>query len=398
MNNKSSLFIIDLNRIDVLTLSSVFTTFFAIMFAINEHIYLAMALLFVAMTADALDGMLARKYGLEREFGRYLDGFMDMLIYLVAPAIVMLQWGFKGYYCVFIMLMIGAGSVRLSVFNQVGNVESTAVDGQKNLSYLGMPVFWSVFILAGAMIIEKIFDPSFAHNVLAIMLLAFSFYMVVSKPFFKFRSLKQILSLTIGGFVMFAWFELEQFSQYSPLTFILLALYLQIPVVIGGVLHMMLVTRNDFSFLAKPIHTQWFGANKTWRGVIAVPVLTAFGAGCLYPIGWICEWLFGHALLGGDSNFLWLGFVAGVGYILGELPNSFFKRRMGIGAGEVPQDKKYWFIALDQLDSAIGVAIAYWLVFGIATEVLWLYIMTFPITALLVKQWLYRRNLKTSAV
>ncbi|MGK0443655.1 MAG: CDP-diacylglycerol--serine O-phosphatidyltransferase [Bermanella sp.] len=396
MNNKSSLFIIDLNRIDVLTLSSVFTTFFAIIFAINEHVYLSMALLFVAMTADALDGMLARKYGLEREFGRYLDGFMDMLIYLVTPAIIMLQWGFDGYYCVFIMLMIGAGSVRLSVFNQVGNVESTAEDGKQNLSYLGMPVFWSVFILAGAMIIEKIFDQSFSHNVLAIMLLAFSFYMVVSKPFFKFRSLKQILSLTIGGFVMFAWFEFEQFSQYSPLTFILLALYLQIPVVIGGVLHMMVVTRNDFSFLAKPIHTQWFGANKTWRGVIAVPVLTSFGGLCLYPLAWMSEWLFGHALLSG--NFLWLGFVAGVGYILGELPNSFVKRRMGIQAGQVPEDKKYWFIALDQLDSAIGVAIGCWLVFGIATEVVWLYIITFPVTALLVKQWLYSRNLKASAV
>ncbi|MFY0639974.1 MAG: CDP-archaeol synthase [Bermanella sp.] len=397
MSNKNPLFIISLNRIDVLSLSSVFTTFFAIMFAINEHIYLAMALLFVAMTADALDGMLARKYGLEREFGRYLDGFMDMLIYLVAPTIVMLQWGFDGYYCIFIMLMIGAGSVRLSVFNQVGNVESTAVDGKKNVSYLGMPVFWSVFILAGAMIIERIVNLAFAHGLLAFALVAFSFYMVVSKPFFKFRSLKQILTLTIGGFVLFAWFELAQFAEHSPLTFILLALFLQIPVVIGGVLHMMMVSGNHLSVLAAPIHKQWFGANKTWRGVIAVPTLTALGGVCLYPLSEIIEGLFGQMLLA-NTNFVWLGFVAGVGYILGELPNSFFKRRIGIQAGQVPEDKKYWFIALDQLDSAIGVAIAYWLVFGISTDVVWLYIITFPVTALLVKQWLYSRNLKASAV
>ena len=282
------------------------------------------------------------------------------------------------------------------MFNQIGNVESSAVDGQKNLSYLGMPVFWSVFILAGAMISERIVSVEFAHALLAVALTVFSFYMVISKPFFKFRSLKQILSLTIGGFVVFAWFELEQFSQYSPLTFILLALYLQIPVVIGGVLHMMMVTRNDFSFLAKPIHKQWFGANKTWRGVIAVPVLTSFGGLCLYPFAWVSDWLFGHALFSG--NFFLLGFVAGVGYILGELPNSFFKRRMGIQAGQVPEDKKSWFIALDQLDSAIGVAIGYWLVFDIASEVVWLYIIPFPVTALLVKQWLYSRNLKASAV
>jgi CDP-diacylglycerol--serine O-phosphatidyltransferase len=397
MSKHDSLFIIHLNRIDLLTLTSVLTTFLAIMFAMNEHIYMAMALLFVAMTADALDGMLARKYGLEREFGRYLDGFMDMLIYLVSPTVVMLQWGFDGFYCIFILLMIGAGSVRLSVFNQVGNVESTAVDGQKNLSYLGMPVFWSVFILAAAMISERILSLALAHGLLAVALTVFSFYMVVAKPFFKFRSLSQILCLTIGGFVIFAGLELQQFADVSPLNYLLLALYLQIPVVIGGVLHMMLVSRNEFSFLAKPIHLKWFGTNKTWRGVIAVPVLTALGGLCLYPLAVLFEGLLGRAILN-DTNLIWLGFVAGVGYILGELPNSFFKRRIGIKAGQVPEDKKYWFIALDQLDSAIGVALAYWLVLGIVNDVVYLYIITFPITALLVKQWLFNRNLKATSV
>jgi CDP-diacylglycerol--serine O-phosphatidyltransferase len=402
MNNKSSLFIIDLNRIDVLTLSSVFTTFFAIMFAINEHIYLAMALLFVAMTADALDGMLARKYGLEREFGRYLDGFMDMLIYLVAPAIVMLQWGFKGYYCVFIMLMIGAGSVRLSVFNQVGNVESTAVDGQKNLSYLGMPVFWSVFILAAAILVEVMFGSTTAYVLLAVLLLAFSFYMVVSKPFFKFRSLRQILFLTVSGFLIFAVLELVQYGIQSPLNVLLVVLCLQIPVVMGGVLHMLMVTRNNLSWLAVPIQRDWFGANKTWRGVVAMPVLTALGGVCLYPVEWLFNAVFNHALIGSvlpfDANLVFLGFIAGVGYILGELPNSFFKRRIGIQAGDVPEDKKYWFIALDQLDSAIGVGLAYWLVLGVSFDVVWLYIITFPITALLVKQWLFSKKLKATSV
>ena len=83
--------------------------------------------------------------------------------------------------------------------------------------------------------------------------------------------------------------------------------------------------------------------------------------------------------------------------MLAELPNSFFKRRIGIKAGVVPEDKKYWFIALDQLDSALGVAIAYWLMLGISLETVWVYVITFPITALLVKQWLFTKNLKSSA-
>lgn len=402
MNRQNSLFIVSLNRVDLLTLSSVLTTFCSIVFAINGHIYFSVALLFVAMTADALDGILARKYELEREFGRYLDGFMDMLIYLVATAIVMLQWGFDGYYCVFILFMIGAGSVRLSVFNQIGNVESTAVDGKKNLSYLGMPVFWSVFILAAAILVEVLFGSNTAYVLLAVLLLAFSFYMVVSKPFFKFRSLRQILFLTVSGFLIFAVLELVQYGIQSPLNVLLVALCLQIPVVMGGVLHMLMVTRNNLSWLAVPIQRDWFGANKTWRGVVAMPVLTALGGVCLYPVEWLFDAVFNHALIGSvlpfDANLVFLGFIAGVGYILGELPNSFFKRRIGIQAGEVPEDKKYWFIALDQLDSAIGVGLVYWLVLGVSFDVVWLYIITFPITALLVKQWLFSKKLKATSV
>jgi hypothetical protein len=54
-------FIVKLNRVDLITLSSVLVTFIAIINAIEGHLYFSMALLFVAMTADALDGMLARK-------------------------------------------------------------------------------------------------------------------------------------------------------------------------------------------------------------------------------------------------------------------------------------------------------------------------------------------------
>jgi CDP-diacylglycerol--serine O-phosphatidyltransferase len=395
------LFIVRLNRIDLLTLSSVMTTFFSIVFAMSGHIYFSVALLFVAMTADALDGMLARKYGLQREFGRYLDGFMDMLIYLVAPTVVMLKWGFDGYYSIFILLMIAAGSVRLSVFNQLGNVE-TSNEGKAKLSYLGMPVFWSVFILAAGMLSEILLGALVAHTLLAIMLLVFSFYMVVSKPFFKFRSLTHVLFLTITGFVVFAGLELMQFGGGSPLSILLIALYLQIPVVIGGVLHMLMVTRNDLNWLAIPIQRNWFGANKTWRGAVAVPVLTAFGGACLYPVEWLLETVFGQGLLWpvllDYSSLMLLGLVAGMGYIIGELPNSFFKRRIGIQAGDVPEDKKYWFIALDQLDSAIGVSLAYWLVFDVPLEVVWLYVITFPMTALLVKQWLFNKKLKSTSV
>ncbi|NRA23400.1 MAG: CDP-archaeol synthase [Oleispira sp.] len=398
---KSSVFIIKLNRVDLITLSSVLTTFIAMMFAMEGHLYFSMALLFLAMTADALDGMLARKWGLEREFGRYLDGFMDVLIYLVVPSVIMLQWQFNGYWSVFILLMIACGSIRLSVFNQVGNTEDSAEaesegEGKVKLGYLGMPVFWSVFILAAAMLLEKIIGLVAAHNILAIALTGFSFYMVVNKPFFKFSSLQQILVLTLGGFAIFTLLELLQFGISSPVNILLLALYLQIPVVIGGILHMVMVKRNYWNTLAIPVQKNWFGANKTWRGMVAVPALTALGGLCMYPLEWLVSQLFGISLLS-QWNLVLLGLIAGVGYVLGELPNSFFKRRIGVQAGEVPEDRKYWFIALDQLDSALGVAFAYWLMLGISFETVWVYVISFPITALLVKQWLFNKKLKSSA-
>jgi CDP-diacylglycerol--serine O-phosphatidyltransferase len=399
MKNNQSPFIIKLNRVDLITLSSVLTTFIAMIYAIDGHLYFAMTLLFLAMTADALDGMLARKWGLEREFGRYLDGFMDVLIYLVVPSIIMLQWQFDGYWSIFILLMIACGCIRLSVFNQVGNVEGTQSDSttnEKKLAYKGMPVFWSVFILAATMILEKVVGLTFSHILLAISLTVFSFYMIVDKAFFKFSSLTQILVLTLGGFAIFTLLALQQFGLKSPVNILLLALYLQVPVVIGGVLHMVVVKRNYLSALVVPIHEGWFGANKTWRGLFVVPLLTAFGGLCMMPLEWLLTQAIGTSLLS-QWNLALLGFIAGVGYVLAELPNSFFKRRIGIKAGVVPEDKKYWFIALDQLDSALGVAIAYWLMLGISLETVWVYVITFPITALLVKQWLFTKNLKSSA-
>ena len=388
-------FIIKLNRVDLITLSSVLTTFIALMHAIEGQLNFAMALLFLAMTADALDGMLARKWGLEREFGRYLDGFMDVLIYLVVPSIIMLQWQFDGYWSIFILLMITCGCIRLSVFNQVGNIEDA--DGEtKKLAYKGMPVFWSVFILAAVMIVEKFIGLTAAHIILAISLSIFSFYMVIDKAFFKFSSLTQILVLTLGGFALFSAFALQQLGIQSPILTLLLALYLQIPVVIGGVLHMVCVKRNYLSALVIPIHRTWFGANKTWRGMLVVPLLTALGGVCMWPLEALMQQAFGMSLLS-QWNLAILGLIAGVGYVLAELPNSFFKRRIGIQAGDVPEDKKYWFIALDQLDSALGVAIAYWLMLGISFETAWVYVISFPITALLVKQWLFNQNLKSSA-
>ncbi|MDO8329066.1 MAG: CDP-archaeol synthase [Fluviicoccus sp.] len=175
---------------------------------------------------------------------------------------------------------------------------------------------------------------------------------------------------------------------------LLLAWYLQLPVIVGGVLHMVVVTRDLWPSLKVPVWQSLFGANKTWRGMLFMPVLTALGACLLYPV---------DPLLGSGSPFaghaLWLaGAVAGIGYVLAELPNSFIKRRLGIAPGATPEQHKHFFILLDQLDSGIGVALAYVWFLGVSWQVFACFVLSFPLTALVVKRLLYWARLKKSAV
>ena len=179
---------------DYITLSSVVTTSFSVVFALEGYLYFATALLFIAMLADAYDGILARKYGVERSFGRYLDGFMDVLIYLVSPSIIWYLSGFTGWYSIFLMLMIASGCIRLSVFNEMGNIQES--DG---LSYLGMPVFWSVFILGIGKVLSLWLPQTLLFFLLATTLCIFSFFMLYRARFFKFKSMNQILGITLGG-------------------------------------------------------------------------------------------------------------------------------------------------------------------------------------------------------
>lgn len=196
----SGKFIITLNRVDLLTLSGVLTSGGAMMLALNGEALWATSLLFIAMLGDALDGIWARKRGVTREFGRYLDGFMDTLIYLLAPALVWHLTLLPGWWSLALPLMIASGCIRLSVFNQSGNVE-TAKGG---LAYLGMPVFWSVFLLGGSLLLSLFVSLDVLRPLLVLVLIAFTFAMLWRAPFFKFSALWQILALTLGGAALFA--------------------------------------------------------------------------------------------------------------------------------------------------------------------------------------------------
>ena len=97
-----------------------------------------------------------------------------------------------------------------------------------------------------------------------------------------------------------------------------------------------------------------FGDNKTARGLVLIPAtalaffmlaMTWRGAG-LWPLN--------------PLQYAGLGALAGAGCIVGELPNSFIKRQVGIapgGAATGPLARPLFFV-VDRLDSTMGVVTA----------------------------------------
>ena len=135
-------------------------------------------------------------------------------------------------------------------------------------------------------------------------------------------------------------------------------MYVFIPLIVSNVLHMLVVKKACFAGLALPVSANLFGSNKTWRGLLLVPLLNAFFFTGLN--------VFLSAFSWGAS--LGYGFLLGLAYVLFELPNSFLKRQLGIPPGARPQRHAFWFAVLDKSDSAFGVVLLSAFLFGFGIQ------------------------------
>jgi hypothetical protein len=149
--------------------------------------------------------------------------------------------------------------------------------------------------------------------------------------------------------------------------------WLALAVTVTGILHMAVVKKNLFAALCVPIDggrliggVAIFGASKTWRGVVVMTLGSAlFGALQGLAFG---AWAHANGIevidfvrLGGSSGplafaagYFLFNAVLGIGYVLGELPNSFVKRRIGIVPGKTSSGVVGGlFFLVDQADSAV---------------------------------------------
>lgn len=142
------------------------------------------------------------------------------------------------------------------------------------------------------------------------------------------------------------------------LQLIIQSLLLILPVVFAGTLHMLAVKKDILPQTKIPICTSLLGRNKTYRGLILMPIFAMFGTLFLYFINTFLPLSLRLSLEFWQS--IQLGAFLGVSYILFELPNSFFKRKLGIPPGKSSDRFKFFFRLLDRLDSTVGCLIVFY--------------------------------------
>jgi hypothetical protein len=103
-----------------------------------------------------------------------------------------------------------------------------------------------------------------------------------------------------------------------------------------------------------------FGANKTVRGLVVMVPATALAFVVVSQLA-----AHGHPQAVGlwplsAAGYAWLGAAAGLGFMLGELPNSFLKRQLGIAPGALSPHRGVaaWQLVADRMDSGLGMLTA----------------------------------------
>jgi len=149
---------------------------------------------------------------------------------------------------------------------------------------------------------------------------------------------------------------------------LLQALFIIVAFVLAGLAHSAWLRSPLSSRLSIPLDggarvrgRRVFGDNKTIRGFVVMIPAAAIAFGLLFEAM--------SSLAPGATSGLWpltlrgyfaLGAWAGLGFMLGELPNSFVKRQLDVAPGTAPRGRVAAFLAfvVDRLDSIVGMLLA----------------------------------------
>lgn len=182
-----------------------------------------------------------------------------------------------------------------------------------------------------------------------------------------------------------------------------------LPIIISGILNMVFTKTSIYKKHKRPIDNniclkdgkRLFGDNKTYIGFISmiiISIIVQIIYGSIFRMLNIENRSELYNIY--QNNFFYnllLGFLFGFIYMLFELPNSFFKRRIGINPGETKKSLLgFLFFIIDQIDSLIGVMFIIYMFCGISFLKYISYICIGGITHFIINVFLYilkiRRN------
>lgn len=177
--NKKHL-ILELSKADYITILATFFIINAFWLLWHGQIKLAVALAFVSMFLDYLDGTIARKYG-SSSYGHVLDSLYDVLGWVLFPALVVnIQTRWEWWAVIVTTVYCLAAVVRLSRFTVTGYVETN------NKYYTGIPVLFSKY----ALLVSFILEAKLSVVILAIMIPLMVSSRLVKKPHQFFAQLE----------------------------------------------------------------------------------------------------------------------------------------------------------------------------------------------------------------
>ena len=171
----------------LLTLTSIFFSFYSIILGMEKQFLLAAVLILVAGFFDGIDGKVARLTKTTTKFGVELDSLADVISFGVAPALLVYVWclepyGRLGWVSAFVFVTCGA--LRLARFN----VQSVNPDQKK---FNGLPIPAAAGMLATTVVFMEHMqiNPADYKIFILIATLILAFFMVSTVKFHAFKDL-----------------------------------------------------------------------------------------------------------------------------------------------------------------------------------------------------------------
>ena len=170
----------NLNLPNLISFSALFLSWVGIVVLLNNRFYFSFAIILGAFIMDAFDGYLARKFKQESDFGRQLDSYVDIFIYLLYPALAYyLFFELKDIFSVVVLyLFLSCGIFRLSRFNVIGLIDASKKDFK---AYGGLPTYFNHLPLISILFL-KVVGVKFFSQISCMIILLNSILMVLKFP------------------------------------------------------------------------------------------------------------------------------------------------------------------------------------------------------------------------